>query len=76
MVWEWRDGVKAKAWKPKCNGNIYPLVNACITNHVESSCSTGKSTISMAMFNSKLLKYQKVVGLVVLNISSMDFYGV
>jgi hypothetical protein len=37
---------------------VYPLVN--IQNDGKSPFSMGKSTISMAIFNSKLLVYQRV----------------
>ena len=40
----------------------YPLVNSHITME-KSPCFMGKSTISMAIFNSKLLVYQRVVHL-------------
>ena len=44
------------------NGKIlgYPLVIS--QNYGNSPCLTGKSTIFMAIFNSKLLVYQKVIG--------------
>ena len=39
----------------------YPLVNVYITNWKITIEKMGKSTISMAIFNSKLLNYQRVV---------------
>ena len=40
---------------------IYPLVNSHITMENHTMLSLGKSTISMAIFNSKLLVYQRVM---------------
>ena len=40
---------------------IYPLVNSHITMENHTMLSLGKSTISMAIFNSKLLVYQRVL---------------
>ena len=41
------------------SGGYYPLVNIQ-KNYGKSPCLMGKSTISMAIFNSKLLVYQRV----------------
>ena len=42
------------------SGSSHPLINVYMTNW-KITIFMGKSTISMAMFNSKLLVYQRVV---------------
>ena len=41
--------------------SIYPLVNSHITMENHTMLSMGKSTMSMTIFNSKLLVYQRVL---------------
>ena len=44
----------------------YPLVNVNKKLWKDPPCSMGKSTISMAIFNSKLLVYQRVAPFITL----------
>jgi len=41
--------------------NRYPLVNVYITNWKDPPCFMGKLTISMAIFNSYVTNYQRVI---------------